>query len=134
MAPLTITGLQAPRQHKNKKTKHHSTTTQFKLDSSDLDDFAIAQYVSISSDGHHIYRQTEEVAMPTPINSLSPINGAGFQDDSNCLYDNDLPGHKNDKEGPPDAVNKCRVRRYLSSVRFDLFSFKIWYLTAVRPG
>jgi hypothetical protein len=26
------------------------------------------------------------------------------------------------------------VRRYLSSVRFDLFSFKIWYLTAVRPG
>ncbi|KIM73880.1 hypothetical protein PILCRDRAFT_14869 [Piloderma croceum F 1598] len=104
------------RPKRRKKLKATSTAIRFELDPDDLlKDVALAQYISISSDGRRIYRHTEEFAAPPIHNYLYPIDETNLEVDNDWAYDGLIEDEK-DKEGPTDTVNKRRVRRYLSSV------------------
>jgi hypothetical protein len=117
-----VPAFKAPRRRLKPKVKakggRGSTTTvhrvHFTADSL-LENTAIATFVTKSSDGRRQYRQTEEVAAPTPSSSLNPIDinldDNDFHDDPPLPFTNLL-----EKEIADEAATKARARRYVSSV------------------
>jgi hypothetical protein len=105
----------------------------FNFDADDLlEHDSAAQFATTSADGRRHYRQTEDIAPPTPL----PESPGGFNEAQNDFdADSLVPGFIDllEKEVRAENAAKPRARRYVSSVRFRFYQRDQSYLIVV-PG
>lgn len=105
----------------------------FNFDADDLlEHDSAAQFATTSADGRRHYRQTEDIAPPTPL----PESPGGFNEAQNDFdADSLVPGFIDllEKEVRAENAAKPRARRYVSSVRFRFHQRDQSYLIVV-PG
>jgi hypothetical protein len=101
-----------------------------------LEHDSAAQFATTSADGRRHYRQTEDIAPPTPLpESLGGFDGAQNNFDADFDADSLVPGFIDllEKEVRAENAAKPRARRYVSSVRFRFHQRDQSYLI-VGPG
>ena len=123
-----------PKYRRNSKGKRRIVGVEvFNFDADDLlEHDSAAQFATTSADGRRHYRQTEDIAPPTPL----PESPGGFNEAQNDFdADSLVPGFIDllEKEVRAENAAKPRARRYVSSVRFRFYQRDQSYLIVV-PG